>query len=232
MTVNAGNHGDVGVVVVDARTTQDSNVQSSTNAPATQSLVTALSSLRTSPSMIGSSPVAGRKRVHPGTNGQQFVVPPGNDVSPPHALVASLISRESSGGYMASPTKFTTARGDTTSFSKIFQKVEQQQQQQQQQHQNQHSQPTTSNNYAQMQPSFISTKPESTVKIIAPVPLKPQIIPLSVCNSIISPLATPRITPFRMLEEDSQSFVTNVLGQLTSNTDTLRKLEENKGKVA
>lgn len=152
------------------------------------------------------------QRMLPGVTGSSS-----SDVSPPHAIVANLLSRESS-GYMASPTKFTTARGDTTSFSKIFQKVEEKHGQQMQQQHNQHNMPSTS---YQMQPSYIiSSKPESTNKLIAPIALKPQIMPMSGCSSIAaSPITTPRITPsFRMLEDDS---LVNALGHLQNSNDSV-----------
>uniref|UniRef100_A0A1I7U5F5 CTF/NF-I domain-containing protein n=1 Tax=Caenorhabditis tropicalis TaxID=1561998 RepID=A0A1I7U5F5_9PELO len=120
MTVNAGNHGDVGVVVVDERNIQNTNIHA-------QTIASALNSLRTTPTMLESP--AGRKRIHHST-GSPFEllgncsqdmlknIMSGSDVSPPHAVVTNLISRESS-GFIASPTKFTTARGDTTSFRNL-----------------------------------------------------------------------------------------------------------------
>ncbi|CCD65933.1 Nuclear factor I family protein [Caenorhabditis elegans] len=208
MTVNTGNHGDVGVVVVDERNRE--------HVIHAQHIVNALSSLRTTPSMR-ESPV-GRKRMHPHTsNSFEFLNcnqemnknegALGSDISPTHTAVSNLISRESS-GYMASPTKFTTARGDTTSFSKIFQKIEEKHLQ--------HNQPSTSYCNSQIQPPILSSKPvDSSVKLIAPVAVKPI---MSGCNSIIpSPITTPRITPsFRMLEDDS---LINVLGQLAHSND-------------
>ncbi|CAI2342743.1 unnamed protein product [Caenorhabditis sp. 36 PRJEB53466] len=226
MTVNAGNHGDVGVVVVDARHQDAAQLNA-------QSLATALNSLRTSPAILRGSPI-GRKRGHPHAGSQldlfsaqymteaykSIAASSSSNVSPPHAVVANL--RESS-GYTSSPTKFTTARGDTTSFSKIFQKVEEKHGQRQNQQQQQ--QPSTSycSTPLQQSPYLINSKlPASAVKLIAPVPIKPQMVSISGCSSIVaSPITTPRITPFRMLEEDSQSFV-NVLGQLTNSSDSIQ----------
>lgn len=211
MTVNAGNHGDVGVLVVDERNNQEAHAQT---------LVNALSTLCTTQTSMRDSP-AGRKRAHPDPfdylgcdQDLKNSLIPGSDVSPPHAAVSNLISRESS-GYMASPTKFTTARGDTTSFSKIFQKVEEK-------HGQQQNQPSTSFCSSQILPPILSSKPvDSSVKIIAPVALKPSMLPLSACNSIIgSPITTPRITPYRMLEDDS---LINALGLANSNDSTLHE---------
>lgn len=192
MTVNAGNHGDVGVVVVDERNHATLHAQS---------LANALNTLSTTPT--GGEVLPGRKR--PNTNSpldfldnnpNLLKIPgtalSGSEVSPPHAVVSNLISRESS-GYIASPTKFTTARGDTTSFSKIFQKIEEK-------HSQQQNQPSTSNSYNnQIQPPILSSKPvDSSVKLIAPVPIKPAMMPMSGTSSITSsPIVTPRVTPYQ-----------------------------------
>lgn len=188
MTVNAGNHGDVGVVVVDERNHAPVHAQTLTNA---------LNSICSTPT--GGEPLPGRKRAHQGTdspldfisNNQHLLKGAGNsgsDVSPPHAAVSNLLSRESS-GYIASPTKFTTARGDTTSFSKIFQKIEEK-------HSQQSNQPSTSNLYnSQTQPPILSSKPvDSSIKLIAPVAIKPTMMPMS---GVSSPIITPRVTPYQ-----------------------------------
>lgn len=231
--VNAGTHGDVGVVVVDERNHQDPNTHA-------QNLVNALNSLCTTPTMKENS--IGRKRTHPGTSSPFDFLSRGSDLhtggngvgsdlSPPHAAVSNLISRECS-GFMASPTKFTTARGVTTSFSKILQTIEEknaQQQQRKQQELEHHerllqSQPSTS---FTSQPPNLTSKPveaNGSVKLVAPIALKPPMVSLSGCNSIVaSPIATPRITPFRMLEDDS---LISALGLNNSNDSTLL-LDEN-----
>ncbi|CAL2032682.1 unnamed protein product [Caenorhabditis brenneri] len=198
MTVNAGNHGDVGVVVVDERNHAPVHEFST---PA-QTLANALNSLCSTPT--GGEALPGRKRMHQGSdspldfisnNPNLLKVPgagnSGSDVSPPHAAVSNLISRESS-GYIASPTKFTTARGDTTSFSKIFQKIEER-------HSQQLNQPSTSSLYnSQIQPPILSSKPvDSSIKLIAPVAIKPPMMPMS---GVSSPIVTPRLTPYQSEE--------------------------------
>lgn len=194
MTVNAGNHGDVGVVVVDERHHPEPSIHA-------QTLVHALNSLCTTPTSMRDSPV-GRKRVHPssaspfdflncGPDSMKNMGSSGSEVSPPHAAVMNLISRES-GGFIASPTKFTTARGDTTSFSKIFQKIEER-------HSQQHNQPSTSYCDDHLRAPNAAAKPiDASVKLIAPIAIKPTMMPMSGGSSLISsPIVTPRVTPFQ-----------------------------------
>lgn len=221
---------DVPVLVVDERNHQDSNVNP-------QTLMSALNSLHTRPNMTEN--LIGRKRTHPGTSSpfdflnrgsdlQQGGNGIGSDLSPPHAVVSNLISRECS-GFMASPTKFTTAKGVTTSFSKILQNIEEKDvlQQQQQHEQNLQNQPSTS--FAS-QPPNLTSKPARAhghVKLVAPIALKPQMMSISACNSVVaSPITTPRITPYRMLDDETSLITALGLANNNSNDSTLI-LDEN-----
>ncbi|CAP31868.1 Protein CBR-NFI-1 [Caenorhabditis briggsae] len=212
--VNAGTHGDVGVLVVDERNHPDPQTHA-------QNIVNALTSICTTPTQ------SGRKRTHTGVQSPYEFLNrssdlldsildgngTGSDVSPPHAAVSNLISRESN-GFMGSPTKFTTARGDTTSFSKILQKIEEKHGQQLLQ-----NQPSTSG----APPVKMTSSPveAGSVRLVAPIALKPTMMSMSGCNSIVvSPITTPRITPFRGLEDDS---LINALGLANSNDGSLHE---------
>ncbi|CAI5442754.1 unnamed protein product [Caenorhabditis angaria] len=211
-----GNYGDVGVVVLDARNSKNNTISSALNTIATKPPTQHAINSSHAPM------VASRKRMHPtqsnlSVTNQQFIhdVSISSDVSPPHLAVSSLRGRDG-GTYMASPTKFTTSRGDTTSFSKILHQVEER-----------HG---SLLNHCGMksinQPvrTFIN-KPEPSSKLIVPKPIKPipimgkadyQHVLSASSSAVASPITTPRVTPLprHLIEEDSSQsiFSSNING--------------------
>ncbi|CAB3403783.1 unnamed protein product [Caenorhabditis bovis] len=208
MTVTAGDNRDVGIVVLDHRhpVTLSDALSNIASKPPSQAAI----------NQSHAPLVASRKRMHPVqstlsmTNHQYLMEMKGAEISPPHAAVSSLRTRDN-GPYMASPTKFTTASGTTTSFSKILHQVEEKHCQQQQK--------LTANQPVR---TFI-TKPENSSKLVVPKAIKPVPVMgktdymqqvLSACNSAVSsPITTPRVTPLsrQFIEEDSQSLF-NAIG--------------------
>ncbi|CAD6197020.1 unnamed protein product [Caenorhabditis auriculariae] len=244
--LTVGGHGDVGVLIVDQRGGQTS---AQTISSALNDLATKTTPTQQAISQSHAPLVSSRKRLHPLNNNnlsgagtamfpQQgspnrplAALPTGfaavAEVSPPQPTITQLRRGQdgSGGSYMASPTKFTNASGDTISFSKVLSQLEERKQREQlQQHQIQHVNVLlgSASEYdvlAQPVRTF-TTKPTNNPKLVAPKPINPilnmcktdlsfqvqQVI--SACNSAVSsPLTTPRVTPLprHLIDEESQS---------------------------
>uniref|UniRef100_A0A1I7XT61 CTF/NF-I domain-containing protein n=1 Tax=Heterorhabditis bacteriophora TaxID=37862 RepID=A0A1I7XT61_HETBA len=227
VTVSAGGDNDqrLGVLVVDSRNSARpaSYQRTATLLPQTLSAALSASPIKRDGSSVAQSHaplVSSRKRIHSVNphvgnpqavtqatiNGLTRMAEGSEETSPPHALVSHLRRVDGNGTtYLGSPTKFTTANGDTISFSKVLHQVEVL-------HESK-SRPEgafSSSEVLAPQPirTFI-TRPESSAKLVAPKAINPIAMKqaydaqvqqvLSACSSVVaSPLTTPRVTPIPM----------------------------------